>query len=188
MNKAITINKEKGLSFKVQTGAAAFAICLAVALPQICHVLGRAFGVKSAIGEILLPMHLPVICVGLLAGAYAGGLAGLIAPLVSFLLTGMPGEAMLPFMMIELCVYGVVAGLLKDVKVYTIVKVLIAQIAGRAVRAVAILFAFNVLGLKVIKPFIIINSIKVGMIGIIIQLVFIPLFIMMVNRMGGANE
>ena len=63
---------------------------------------------------------------------------------------------MLPFMMIELCAYGVFAGLLKDVKIPTIAKVLIAQIAGRAVRGIF-------------------TSILTGLFGILLQLIIIPL-------------
>ena len=81
---------------------------------------------------------------------------------------------MLPFMMIELCVYGISAGLLRNVKLPNIAKVLIAQIAGRAVRAGAIMFGFYALGTAV-KPAIILASIPAGLFGIILQLIIIPL-------------
>lgn len=51
----------------------------------------------------------------------------------------MPGIVMLPFIMIKLCGYGLAAGLLRNAKIPTFGKVVIAQIAGRAVRTVAIL-------------------------------------------------
>ena len=89
------------LSVKVQTLAAIAAVAGAVALPQIFHALGAAFGAGTALGETFLPMHLPILLVGLLAGPYAGAAAGLFGPLVSFALSGMPGIAMLPFMMLE---------------------------------------------------------------------------------------
>ncbi len=47
----------------------------------------------------------------------------------------MPGIVMLPFMMIELCAYGLFAGLLRNVKLPTIAKVAAVQIADRAVLA-----------------------------------------------------
>lgn len=171
MTTAITRQK---LSVKAQALGALIALVSAVALPQLVHAVGAASGMGTALGETFLPMHLPIILVGLLAGPYAAGAAGLLSPLVSFALTGMPTSAMLPFMMIELCVYGICAGLLKNVKMPAIVKVLIAQIAGRAVRAGAIAIGFYAFG-TAIQPAVIFTSITAGLFGIILQLVIIPL-------------
>lgn len=128
----------------------------------------------TSLGEIFLPMHLPIILMGFFVGPYAAGIAGLLSPLVSFALTGMPSNGMLPFMMIELCVYGICAGLLKDVKFLTIAKVLIAQIAGRLVRAGAIAVGFYVFD-SAVNPTVVLTSITAGLFGIILQLVIIPL-------------
>lgn len=174
MTTAITRQK---ISVKAQALGALIALVSAVALPQLVHAVGAASGTGTALGETFLPMHLPIILVGLLAGPYAAGAAGLLSPLVSFALTaltGMPTSAMLPFMMIELCVYGICAGLLKNVKMPAIVKVLIAQIAGRAVRAGAIAIGFYAFG-TAIQPAVIFTSITAGLFGIILQLVIIPL-------------
>ena len=95
-----SITKQK-LSLKAQTAGAILAMLSAVALPQLVHLLGGSMGVGTALGEMLLPMHLPIILAGLLIGPYAAGIAGLLSPLVSFALTGMPMAAMLPFMMIH---------------------------------------------------------------------------------------
>ncbi len=170
------------LSFKVQTLAALAAIVSAVALPQIFHVIGGASGLGTSLGEAFLPMHLPIILVGLLAGPYAGAVAGLFGPLVSYALSGMPGITMLPFMMLELCVYGLISGLLRNVKMPVIGKVLIVQIAGRAVRAAAILlavYAFSYTGVQVATIW---NSILSGLFGLILQWTFIPLIIYRVEN------
>ena len=53
---------------------------------------------------------------------------------------------MLPFMVIELAAYGLIAGLLRTANMPTIAKVLLVQVGGRVVRAAAILFAVGVLG------------------------------------------
>ena len=134
------------LSVKTQTLATIVAIVAAVVLPQLFHLMGAVSGLGTALGETFLPMHLPIILAGLLAGPYVGAIAGVLSPLISFALTGMPTVAMLLFMMIELCVYGLSAGLLRTVNLPTIVKVLIAQIAGRGVRAIAILIAVYAFG------------------------------------------
>lgn len=150
-------------------------IC-AVILPQLAHTLGGLLGVETALGEILLPMHLPVIFIGLLAGPIAGGVAGVCSPLVSFALTGMPKAAMLPFILIELTTYGIVAGFLKQSKMREFTKLVVAQLAGRIVKAVAILFAFYLLDGKV-APSVIWTTLYTGIIGIAIQWVAIPYFV-----------
>ena len=89
------------LSLSVKAAATVLAIVAAVALPQLFHVIGAVSGQGTALGVAFLPMHLPIIFIGLIAGPAVGAIAGAAAPLVSFLLSGMPMLAMLPFMMIE---------------------------------------------------------------------------------------
>ncbi len=164
----------KKTSIKAQAIGIVIALISAVALPQIVHVIGAVSGMGTSLVEALLPMHLPIILAGLLGGSYVAGIAGLLSPLLSFALMGMPTSTMLPFMMIELCAYGICAGLLKDVKIPTIAEVLIAQIAGRAVRGIAIVIGFYALN-TAIAPTAIFTSILTGLFGIILQLVIIPL-------------
>lgn len=171
------------VSVKVQTISAIVAIVGAVAVPQIFHVLGAASGLGTSLGETFLPMHLPIILAGLLAGPYAGAAAGLLGPLASFALTQMPGAVMLPFMMIELCAYGLFAGLLRNVKLPTVVKVLAVQIAGRAVRAAAILISVYAFGNEAIKVATIWKSIGTGLFGLALQWALIPLIIYRVENL-----
>ncbi|MBD5144012.1 MAG: ECF transporter S component [Oscillospiraceae bacterium] len=171
----MTITRKK-LSVKAQATGTLIALISAVALPQLVHVIGKASGIDTSLGEILLPMHLPIILMGLLTGPFSAGIAGLLSPLVSFLLTDMPSSVMLPFMMIELCIYGLCAGLLKDVKIPAITKVLIAQIAGRLLKAGAITIGFYAFETSV-NASVILTSIITGLVGIILQLVIIPLVV-----------
>jgi uncharacterized membrane protein len=177
----VTVAKPR-LSVKVQTLATIIAIAGAVLVPQIFHILGAISGLGTALGETFLPMHLPVILVGLLAGPYAGAVSGLLGPLFSFVLTAMPGKVMLPFMMIELCVYGLTAGLLRNVKLPTLLKVLIAQVAGRAIRAIAILLSVYAFGNTNIHVPIIWNSIKTGAFGLVLQWLLLPLIVFWVEN------
>ena len=87
------------LSLTVKAAATVLAIVAAVALPQLFHVIGAVSGQGTMLGVAFLPMHLPIIFVGLIAGPAVGAIAGAAAPLVSFLLSGMPMLAMLPLMM-----------------------------------------------------------------------------------------
>lgn len=170
------------LSLKAQTMATMIAVIAAVALPQFLHTLGVAMGSGSALGEIFLPMHLPILMVGLLAGPYAGLIAGVLAPIISYSLTGMPAMAMLPFITIEVAVYGLSAGLFRNVKMPTFGKVLLAQILGREVRAVAILTAVYVLDNTMVKPVVILTSIKTGMIGIVLQWTLLVAVVYLVRK------
>ncbi len=176
MSATRTIEKTR-LSVKAQTLAAIAAIAGAVAVPQLFHVMGAVSGLGTKLGEVFLPMHLPIILAGLLAGPWAGAAAGLLGPAVSSLLSGMPSAVMLPFMMIELCAYGLISGLLRSVKIPVIGKVLIAQVGGRAVRAAAILFSVHALGNTAVDPAVILSSIAVGIFGLALQWTLIPLIV-----------
>lgn len=181
-------------TWKTKTVAGLIALCAAVALPQVFHLLGMAFHAGSALGEMFLPMHLAIFFVGYLAGAFAGGFAGAFAPLVSYLLTGlwgspMPALPMLPYMMIELCVYGLVTGLFaqKASKVPVILSLLIAQIAGRAVRALAIVIGFYAFS-SAVPVSAIWTSITTGIAGLVLQWVLIPLTMFLIGRKQRRDE
>lgn len=170
------------LSVKAQTIAAFAAIVGAVAIPQLFHAMGAVSGLGTSLGEAFLPMHLPIILVGLLAGPFAGAAAGLLGPLVSFAVSGMPGAAMLPFMMIELCAYGLLAGLLRNAKLPTIAKLLIVQAGGRAVRAAAILVSVYGFGNERVNAAAIWTSVVTGIFGIALQWALIPLIVYRVEQ------
>lgn len=169
-------------SIKAQTIAAAAAVVGAVAVPQIFHLLGAASGLGTSLGETFLPMHLPILLVGLLAGPFAGAVSGLLGPLASFLMTGMPGSAMLPFMMLELFGYGLFAGLLRNAKMPSIAKVLLAQLGGRAVRAVAVLISVYALGNTAVGVASIWKTVVAGLFGLALQWTLIPLIIYRVEH------
>jgi len=75
-------------------------------LPAGAHALGLP--VRN-----LLPMHWPVLLVGLCYGWRSGAIVGLAAPGLSYLLSGHPLPHILPSMTIELATYGAIAGLLR---------------------------------------------------------------------------
>lgn len=183
-NTVITKSMRKPyLSVKVQTIATVGAIIAAVIVPQLFHVMGAMSGIGTALGEAFLPMHLPIILVGFLAGPYAGAVSGLFGPLLSFALTGMPRIGMLPFMMIELCIYGLCAGLLKNTKMPTIAKLLIVQVAGRAVRAAAILISVYAFGNTMVPVSVIWTSITAGIFGLALQWSLLPLIVYRVENL-----
>lgn len=159
----------------------AAAIVGSVALPQLVHLAGRAAGVGNALGELLLPMHFFVLLAGLLAGPMVGAATGACAPLISYLLSGMPRAAVLPFMTLELIGYGLAAGLLSKTKMPSICKLLIAQVSGRLLRALATLVAvgaFDVTGISAASVW---TAVVTGLVGILLQWCILPLVLFRLN-------
>ena len=176
--------KTKAISFAVvrrQALLTALAVTVAVALPQLCHLLGGQLGLGTALGEMLLPMHLPVMLAGLLWGPWVGFACGVLSPIVSFALTGMPLAAMVPFMTVELAVYGLCAGALSGHSMPTVGKVLLAQVAGRVARALVLAAAVS-MELTRLPVSLIWTSITVGAAGILLQLVLLPAVLRAVRR------
>lgn len=151
------------------------AVTASVALPQIFHAIGMISGTGSAVGAAFLPMHIPVILAGMLFGPVVGAAAGVASPVASAIISGMPVAAILPFMVIELGVYGLVSGLFSKAKVNSFVKLLAVQVAGRLARALAVVFAIYALGNNALTLASITEFITAGLFGIIIQWAVIPL-------------
>ena len=162
------------LSLGTKTAATLLAIVAAVVLPQLFHVIAVS-GQGTMLGVAFLPMHLPIIFVGLIAGPAVGAIAGAAAPLVSFLLSGMPMLAMLPLMMVELCAYGLVAGLLRGIKLPSLAKVVIAQLAGRVVLTAATAIAVFAFGSSKAIAATWTSDLAAGLPGLALQWALIPL-------------
>lgn len=175
----------KKSEIKAKTIITALAVITAVVLPQLFHAIGLVSGVGPTVGAAFLPMHIPVLLAGFMAGPIVGIVAGIISPLISYAISGMPTEMILPFIMIELAGYGLCAGLLSKSKINIFGKLLIVQIAGRALRSVAVLFAIYILGNKILQVSQIIDMITTGLFGIILQLAIIPL---LVPKMEGLKK
>ena len=170
--------KTKIVSFSVVRRKAlltAMMVSVAVILPQVCHLLGDQLGYGSRLGEMLLPMHLPVMLAGMMGGPVTGLVCGVAAPLISFALTGMPMPNMLPFMTVELAVYGLSAGLLRRTNLSSFAQVVLVQVAGRAVRALVLMVAIYGFGFAGLPISIVWTSIYAGLAGILIQWAVLPL-------------
>ena len=152
------------------------AVCIALcyALPLLFH------GIQGA-GNIFTPMHIPVFICGLTCGWQFGLLCGLAGPALSCAMTGMPAIAILPAMMVELAVYGVVTGLLmkvirtKNTLADLYICLIIAIIVGRTMSAVtkALIFARGSFALATWVT----GTLLISWPGILIQLVSIPTII-----------
>ena len=129
------------MALSKETAILILAIAAAVVLPQIVHGIGVLAGVGGMLGQILLPMYIPVFVIGFYRGPVSGILTGLFAPLVSFWMTAMPAMNILPYMMIELIAIGALAGLLAKSKGAALWRVFLVQVGAKAVRL--LIFAGN---------------------------------------------
>lgn len=114
------------------------AVCIA-----LCVVLPQAFHAIPNAGSIYCPMHIPVLLCGIACGWQYGLFCGIAGPLLSSLFTGMPPAAVLPPMMIECAVYGLIAGLMMRF-IYTkktyadlYISLVTAMLAGRIAAGIA---------------------------------------------------
>ncbi len=154
-------------------------------LPQIFHVAGKLSGLGTTLGVAFLPMHFGVLIAGLLSGPVVGLVTGIVSPIISNMMSGMPTTAMLPLMIIELAGYGLAAGLLSGRHMPVFLKLLIAQIVGRAVRALAILvliYAFRNEHYALAQTW---NIVMSGLCGILLQWAFIPLLMYRLKNLSG---
>ena len=163
----------------------ALVIACAVILPQLFHLSG----VPNS-GAVFLPMHIPVLLGGFILGPWFGALVGVLSPLVSSLLTAMPALARLPFMMIELAVYGLVSGLMYNTfkfnkkKMGTYISLLTAMLCGRIVYAISLFVAVNLMGIQCGGPVAAVTATVSGVPGIIIQVLIIPPVVYALERSG----
>lgn len=149
------------------------AVCLAM-----CLVLPMAFHTVQNAGAIFLPMHIPVLLCGLICGWQYGLICGLTGPLISSLVTSMPSMAMLPSMMVELAVYGLVCGLMmkfirtKSTYADLYISLVSAMLLGRIVSGAAKALIFN--AGKYSFQMWVTGSFVTALPGLAVQLVLIP--------------
>lgn len=86
-------------------------ICTCGICTALCYVLPVIFHALM-LGGSLSPMHIPVLLCGLICGWPYGAFCGIAGPAISCVLSGMPSAVQLIYMVPELCVYGLVCGLL----------------------------------------------------------------------------
>lgn len=169
--------KNLSLSAKITIKSAiGFAlIALSVALPQFVHLIAGAQG-----GMTWLPMYLPVLIAGCILGAKYGAVVGVLSPVASYLLTSafsnpMPMLARLPFMMVELAVFGCVSGVFaKHIAKNALMAfpaVLVSEVCGRGVFMLCVLALQNV---STLSPSVVWSQIQTGIVGLFAQAIIVP--------------
>ncbi len=161
----------------------------AAMLMAVGIVLPFFTGQIPQVGNMLLPMHLPVIVCGLICGWQHGGIVGFMLPLLRYVLFGMPPMPNGLAMAFELAAYGAISGFLYNrsrwqciVSLYR--SLVIAMIGGRViwgmVRVVMLGMTGNAFTWQMFMAGAFLNAVP----GIILQLVFIPALMVALNKTG----
>lgn len=150
----------------------ALFIAIGIVLPMALHSVPNG-------GKIFLPMHIPVLLCGIICGPFFGLMCGIITPLISSFATGMPPAAVLPGMLCELAVYGLVSGFVMS-KIKTgksvldiYISLVTAMLCGRVTYGILNTFVFmsGKYGFETWIAAAFVTAVP----GIIVQLAVIPL-------------
>lgn len=175
--------KEISTKNKIQNlVTAAMLMSLGIVLPFFT-------GQIPQVGNMLLPMHLPVLICGLVCGWQYGGILGFTLPLLRYALFGMPPMPNGMAMAFELAAYGSVSGFLYNrsrwqciVSLYR--SLIIAMIGGRIIWGIAQAALLGMAGNMFTWQMFVAGAFLNAVPGIILQLVFIPALMVALNKTG----
>ena len=182
-----------------QTHDALYRMTLSAMFLAIGMILPFFTGQIQQIGQMLCPMHLPVLLCGLVCGWQYGSLVGLVLPLLRSLLFGMP--VLYPnaaAMAVELAVYGfsigIIYALFKKQSIFAVYFALVpAMLLGRAAWGGAQALLLGLKGTTFTWQAFMAGAFINALPGIILQLVLIPAIMTLLHATGalrfrGAGE
>lgn len=153
----------------------------------LCLILPFITGQIPEIGNMLSPMHIPVLLCGFICGGPYGAIVGFIAPLLrSFLFSKpvmFPGAVNMAF---ELLAYGLSSGILyrllprKKIHIYT--SLILSMLIGRIVWGIAAFFTFSMAGMKLTWNIFVTQEFVNAVPGIIIHILLIPVLVMAIHK------
>ena len=177
------MNKSKTRSPLPTLVTAAMLLALGLVLPFFT-------GQIPQIGKMLCPMHLPVLLCGLLCGWKYGLAVGFLLPLLrSAVLTAPPMFPTAIAMAFELAAYGLLVGWLYARSRWQCVAALyrcliLAMIGGRVVWAAVRIVLSGVSGQAFTWQMFLSGAFLTAIPGIILQLAFIPVVMVALDRTG----
>ena len=153
-------------------------------------VLPFLTGQIQQIGNMLLPMHLPVLVCGLICGWQYGAVVGFVLPLLRFALFGMPPiNPMGVSMAFELAAYGFLVGWLYShsrwqciISLYRCL--LAAMVGGRLVWGAVRVLLSGVAGQAFTWEMFLSGALLTAIPGIVLQLTLIPALMLALDRTG----
>lgn len=187
MEKIESLNKKQNVkslltskNAKLVIGTILFS-AIGVALPRIFHVL-----VGSSAGATFLPMHIAVLIAALTLGITSGSIVAGVSVICNYLLTGMPAIARLPYMIIELVIYAILLGIFNK-RCNSFVSLIITMVVGRILYGTVLFTATNVFGFSA-YGISVMESLKMGIPGLIIQIICVPIIAKIINERLKLND
>ena len=164
-------------------------LVIAAMLLAVGIVLPFFTGQIPQIGNMLLPMHLPVLVCGLVCGWSYGGIIGFILPFLRYILFGMPPMPNGAAMAFELAAYGMIAGFLYSRSRWQCLRalyrcLLAAMVAGRLVWGVVQSLQLGLSGSGFTMEMFLAGALFNAIPGILLQLVLIPALMVALHRTG----
>ena len=165
-------------------------LALAAMFLALGLVLPLLTGQVQQIGNMLLPMHIPVFLCGLICGWRHGAAVGFLTPMLRSVSFGMP--PMYPVaiaMAFELAVYGGAAGFLyRSAKRQSLAvlyrSMVLAMLAGRAVWGIAEVVLLGLRGNAFSWQAFLAGAFLNAIPGIILQLILIPAVMIALDKAG----
>ncbi len=166
-----------------------YTLVLAALFLALGIVLPFFTGQIPQIGNMLLPMHLPVFLCGLICGWPYGLVVGFVLPLLRMVLFGMPQMPNAIAMALEMAAYGGIAGFLYSRSRWQCVvalyrSLLLAMVGGRLVWGVVRVMISGVSGVPFTWQLFLSGAVLTAIPGIILQLVVIPVVMVALDRTG----
>ena len=178
------IFSKKMIQVSKETAFILFTVIGAVVLPQIFHALGVWFGVGGKLGQIFLPMYIPILSIGFYRGPVSGAIAGLFAPIISFAFTKMPSSELLPFITLELIATGLLAGVFANFKLPAVLRILSVQVVAKIVRLAVFAISLYVAN-GTVSMAVLCNGILTSIPGVLLQLFLLTILIVRKEKHNG---
>ena len=170
-----------------KTVSPARRIVLAALFLALAFLLPMVTGHVPQVGNMLCPMHFPILLCGFVLGGPWGLAVGFIAPLVRSVLFGMP--PMFPIaiaMAFELAAYGLVSGVLWHKVKHTVpmmyASLASAMVAGRLVWGAVRFVLAGLTGSSFPFSAFLSGALLTAVPGIVAQLVLIPLILVALQK------
>ena len=170
-----------------KTRSATRDLVLAALFLALAFVLPMITGHVPQVGNMLCPMHFPILLCGFVLGGPWGLAVGFIAPLVRSVLFGMP--PMFPIaiaMAFELAAYGLVSGVLWHKVKHTVpmmyASLVTAMVAGRLVWGAVRFVLAGLTGSSFPFNAFFSGALLTAVPGIVAQLVLIPLILIALQK------